>query len=304
MRPRGERPVAGLVPALPRPLVRRLAEPYLAGPALADALACVRRLHGRGRAAAVALLGEGLTRRADVERMVRRHEEALAALAEEEPDVTLSLTPSALGLAVDPETCVRNLRRLGAAAGERGIALTLDMESADTVDATIAIFRELRADGLDGIGLTIQARLRRARSDLRPLTALRPRVRLCKGAWPEPRSVAWSDRDTIRAAYARLLVELIGTGCAVEVASHDEWVHWRALELVSRQGVRRDRYEFGLYLGVADDLADALVAANHRVRVHVPYGEDVHAFALRRLRENPQLARQVAGDALGRARRR
>lgn len=299
-----DRAVAGIMPALPRPLVRRLAEPYIAGPRLEDALACIRRLHESGRAATVDLLGEEVRDRAGVLRLAEGYEAAIEALAREPADTGLSLKPTALGLRLEWRLCLETARRLVAAAAARGLGVTLDMEDSSTTDDTIALYRRLREDGFDDVGLALQAYLRRTPADLRALLPLRPRVRVVKGIWVEPRRLAWSEREAVRDAFAWLVDALLGGGCYVEVASHDEWVQRRSLQLIGDHGTAPDGYEFQMLLGVAGELGDALLADGHRLRVYVPYGEDWLGYSLRRFRENPHLAGTVAGDVAGRARRR
>jgi proline dehydrogenase len=180
----------------------------------------------------------------------------------------------------------------------------LDMEDSTTTTATLDVYTSLRREGFDNLVIALQAYLRRTLADVRALAPLTPKVRLVKGIWIEPATVAYTDYDTIRANYARLLDELWAGGSFVAIASHDEWLHWRALELIDRHGAGRDRYEFQMLLGVREHLGDALVADGHAVRVYVPYGADWHAYSVRRFQENPRLARHVAADLLSRARRR
>ena len=152
--------------------------------------------------------------------------------------------------------------------------------------------------------IALQAYLRRTLDDVRALLPLAPRVRLVKGIWQEPAAVAYTDYETIRGNYARLLEELLGGGAFVAIASHDEWIHWRALELIDREGLARDAYEFQMLLGVRPHLGDALLGDGHTVRVYVPYGADWYEYSVRRFQENPQLAHHVVTDVLSRARRR
>jgi proline dehydrogenase len=211
---------------------------------------------------------------------------------------------TALGLKLDPALCAENVRSIADDARSRSLAVELDMEDSTTTDATLDLYRSLREGGHDNVVIALQAYLRRSRDDVRALLPLRPRVRLVKGIWIEPPAVAYSDYDTIRGSYVRLLDELLAGGAFVAVASHDEWIHWQALDAIDRHGRGVDGYEFQMLLGVREHLGDALVDRGSRVRVYVPYGQDWHAYSVRRFKENPRLARYVAADIAARARGR
>ncbi len=292
------------MPVVPRAVVQPLSRRYIAGPTLGDALETIRALDRAGRSATVDVLGEQLTTRAQIEELVGEYRRALDAFARERMDATLSVKMTGLGLAVDPDLCGSNVRALVAAARDHSLAVELDMEDSTTTTATIDLYRSLRDEGFDNVVIALQAYLHRTLDDVRALLPLAPRVRLVKGIWREPTTVAYTDYETIRGNYARLLDELLGGGAFVAIASHDEWIHWRALELIDRHGLDRDAYEFQMLLGVRAHLGDALVRDGHRVRVYVPYGADWHAYSVRRFQENPQLAHHVMADVLDRARRR
>ncbi len=299
-----DRVLVRAMPAVPKAIVRPLSRRYIAGPGLADALETIRTLGRSGRSATVDVLGEQLTTRAQIDDLVAEYRRALDAFAREGADATLSVKMTGLGLALDRDLCAENVRSLVAAARERSLRVELDMEDSTTTTATLDVYRLLREQGFDNVVIALQAYMRRTLDDVRSLVPLTPSVRLVKGIWVEPASIVYADYDTVRANYVRLLDELLAGGAFVAIASHDEWLHWRALELIDRHGVGRDAYEFQMLLGVREHLGDALVADGHGVRIYVPYGADWHAYSLRRFQENPQLAHHVAGDLLGRARRR
>ena len=299
-----DRVLVQAIPVVPKAIVRPLSRRYIAGPSLADALAAIRGLEASGRSATVDVLGEQLTSREQIAALVAEYGRALAAFADGGLDATLSLKMTALGLKLDPALCAENVRTIADDARARSLAVELDMEDSTTTDATIDLYRSLREDGYDNVVIALQAYLRRSRDDVRGLLALTPRVRLVKGIWVEPPGVAYSDYDTIRVSYVRLLDELLAAGAFVAVASHDEWIHWQALDAVDRHGRGADGYEFQMLLGVREHLGDALVERGSRVRVYVPYGEDWYAYCVRRFKENPRLARYVAADIVARSRGR
>jgi proline dehydrogenase len=294
--------LAGILPLVPKPVVWAVARRYIAGETLADALRVTRDLEARGRLATLDLLGEQLTGREAVLAMVRAYEMALVELQRAHPTATLSVMMTGFGLRLDAAFCWDNLRRLAVGAADRRIPLTLNMEDSTTVDATLDIYRRLRAEGHSNVGIVLQSCLRRTLEDVATLTSLRPRVRIVKGIWRESSDVAYLDADEIRASYIATLEALLAADDYVEVATHDDALLDRALALV--RGRDAMTYEFQMLLGVRPSRGDTLVASGHRVRVYVPYGKDWHAYSLRRLRENPEMAQHVARDLVRAVRRR
>lgn len=290
------RALAGILPLLPRSIVWAVAKRYVAGSTLEDALRVTAELAGRNRLVTLDLLGEQFTSRQQVISMVAEYERALRELERDHPSATLSVMMTGFGLRLDPELCWENLHRLARDAADRAVGLTLNMEDSSTVDATLGIYRRLREAGLDGVGVVLQSCLRRTLDDLAALAHLQPRVRIVKGIWHEPESVAYLDAQTIRSNYLAILERLIAIGGYPEVATHDEWLIERSLGLLA--GLSPAQYEFQMLLGVTPKRGDSLIAGGHRLRVYVPYGRDWYAYSLRRLRENPEMAQYIARDTI------
>jgi proline dehydrogenase len=290
------RALAGILPLLPRSIVWAVAKRYVAGSTLEDALRITEELAGRNRLVTLDVLGEQFSSREEVMLMMAEYERALGKLEHDHPSATLSVMMTGFGLRLDPQLCWENLRRLSIDAADRRIPLTLNMEDSSTVDATLDTYRRLRAEGFDGVGIVLQSRLRRTVDDLAALAHLQPRVRIVKGIWHEPESVAYLDDQTIRRNYLAILEGLIACGSYPEVATHDEWLIERSLELLA--GLSPAQYEFQMLLGVTPKRGERLVAGGHRLRVYVPYGQDWYAYSLRRLRENPEMAQYIARDTI------
>ena len=140
------------------------------------------------------------------------------------------------------------------------------------------------------MGLELNARLRRTAQDVLYLTREPANFRICKGIYFEPREIDNTDREIIRRNFSRVLELMLDGGAYVGIATHDELLVWEALDLISRRGLSPDHYEFQMLLGVDETLRDILLAAGHRLRVYVPFGEQWYAYSVRRLRENPQIA--------------
>jgi proline dehydrogenase len=168
------------------------------------------------------------------------------------------------------------------------------MEDSTTTDDTLRMYRELRDIGLDNVGVVLQARLRRTLDDIAALADLRPNVRICKGIYLEPESIAYTDFEEIRASFVRSLEALVETASFVGIATHDEFL------ISEGKRIARERYEFQMLLGVRESLGQELVRGGERLRIYVPFGRQWYEYSLRRLQENPRIAGYVATDTVGR----
>ena len=292
--------IVRLLPAVPKPVVQRFSARYIAGSALAEAVAVVRDLNAGGKMATVDVLGEEITREEETRAIAQAYRDVLAAIDEESLDSNVSIKPTALGLGLSYELCRENLLSIL----ESGHFVRMDMEDATTTDDTLRLYRELREDGHDNVGVVLQARLRRTLADIASLADLRPSVRICKGIYLEPAAIAFTDVEAIRVNFLRCLDSLLDGGSYVGIATHDEWLIGESLARVSERGLGREEYELQMLLGVREERRDELVAEGHRLRVYVPYGEQWYEYSVRRLQENPAMAgtiaRATAARVLGR----
>jgi proline dehydrogenase len=177
------------------------------------------------------------------------------------------------------------------------------MEDSSTTTDTLEIYRDLRGQGLDNVGVVLQAYMKRTLSDIATLAPLRPNVRVCKGIYVEPADVAYQDFETVRINFVEAVEALLDAGAYVAVATHDEWVIGEALTLLEERGLAPEEYEFQMLLGVRPELGDELVREGHRLRIYVPFGRQWYEYSLRRLQENPKIAGYIALDTLKRLRR-
>ena len=295
-----DRAIVRLLPAVPRSVVRRVSSRYIAGPRLEDAVATVRALNAAGQMATVDVLGEEVTDEAEAAAFVDAYGRALDAVDREGLDANVSVKPTALGLGLDLELCYANFETVVDHAARLGSFVRIDMEDSSTTEATLALYWRLRQAGRDNVGVVLQSRLRRTLGDVRQLAPLRPNVRLCKGIYVEPPALAFQDADEVRDSFVESLRLLLDQGCYVGIATHDEALLRAGLRLVGEHGLAPGGYEFQMLLGVREDRARDLVAAGHRLRVYVPFGEQWYEYSIRRLQENPRVARYVAADTVGR----
>jgi len=282
--------VTGL-PAVPKPIVGRVASRYVAGEDLAHAVRVVRDLNQQGAMATVDVLGEEVSGREKATAAVEEYLRVFEAIDREKIDCNVSIKLTLLGLKIDEGFCRDNVARIVEAAKQFGNFVRIDMEDHTTTDATIRIYRELHAR-YGNLGLVLQAYMRRTLRDIEELPK-GASVRLCKGIYVEPRRVAWKGYETVRANYVAALEKLLASGIYVGIATHDEFLACGATALVDRYKVPRERYEFQMLLGVDPELRRILIAQGHRLRVYVPFGADWYPYSIRRLRENPEVARHV-----------
>jgi proline dehydrogenase len=282
--------VTGL-PAVPKPIVGKVASRYVAGETLADAVRVVRNLNQQGAMGTIDVLGEEVKEREKALAAVEEYLQVFDTIAAEGLDSNVSIKPTLLGLKIDESFCRDNVERIVVKAKEHGNFVRIDMEDNTTTDATLRIFHELYAR-YGNVGPVLQAYMRRTLSDIAALPE-GSTVRLCKGIYVEPRTIAWKGFETVRANFVRALEKLIERGVYPGIATHDEYLTCRAVGLIDQHGLRREQYEFQMLLGVDEELRRILIAGGHRLRVYVPYGRDWYAYSMRRLRENPEVARHV-----------
>jgi proline dehydrogenase len=295
-----DRTIVRLLPAVPKPVVQKLSERYIAGPELKDAREAVRRLNAQGKLATVDVLGEEITNEEEAAAIVRTYLDVFADIERCNLESGVSIKLTALGLKLGYEICRANLTTVVEDAASRGNFVRIDMEDSSTTDDTLQLYRDLRASGHDNVGVVLQAYLRRTLDDVRALADLKPNVRLCKGIYVESREIQFRDYHAVQNAFMGALEALLDSGCYVGIATHDEWLIAQAKRIVAERGLDRSQYEFQMLLGVRPRLGDALVEEGHRLRIYVPFGSHWYEYSLRRLQENPSIAGYVASDTIGR----
>ncbi len=286
------------MPLVPKRIVGRVARRYVAGETLDDAVHTVRTLNDEGAMATMDVLGEEVQARDKAEEAIQEYLRVLDVIQSEGLDCNVSIKPTLLGLRIDERFCRDNIARIVDGAKSRGNFIRIDMEDHTATDATLRIFHELQ-EAHGNVGAVVQAYMRRTLADIGDLLHLKPNIRLCKGIYREPRAIAWKNFDTIRANFMAALDKLLGAGCYVGIATHDEHLVWAGMEAVDRLRLTPQEYEFQMLLGVDPDLRRIILDHGHRLRVYVPYGRDWYPYSMRRLRENPTVARHVMRAMVG-----
>ena len=228
---------------MPRSFVRRISDRYIAGTTIADAVRVVRELNAEGKMATVDVLGEEATSRRETQDIVRAYHDVFEAIERERLDSNVSIKLTALGLNLAYELCRANLFKVVRHAAESGNFVRIDMEDSTTTSDTIELYRELRAEGHENIGLVLQAALRRSVRDIHDLAPLQPNVRLVKGIYIEPPLIAYAEYEEVRENFVRCLHELLQAGSYTAIATHDEHLLTEGKRLVAerRAGARAVR---------------------------------------------------------------
>jgi len=272
---------------LHNPVGRRTARRFIAGETLEDALEAVERLARRGFLTSLNYLGEKTTAPHEALAATAAYEEILRRLRGHPEDCYVSVKLTQLGLDFSQELAASHLRRILEAARDGNTFIRIDMEHSAYVEPTLAILALLGAGGRRTLGAVIQAYLYRSADDLDRLLRLGIPVRLVKGAYAEPASIAYPRKRDVDANYARLLQRLLRDAGYHAVATHDERLIQAAVEQARQAGKTREQFEFQMIYGVRRDLQERLRAEGYRVRIYVPYGEQWYPYFMRRLAERP-----------------
>ncbi len=286
------------MPLVPKFIVGQVARRYVAGNTLDDAVSCIRELNAEGAMTTLDVLGEEVLERAKAEAAMAEYLLALDAIGREKLDGNVSVKPTLLGLSVSEELCLEMITKVVERAKELDSFVRIDMEDHTTTDATLRIYRSLH-ERFGNVGVVLQSYLHRTAADIGDLLPLAPDVRLCKGIYRESRLIAWKNFATIQENFIYGLEKLLGGGAYVGIATHDPHLVWAGMTVVDRLGLDRGRYEFQMLLGVDPELRRIILSRGHRLRVYVPYGQDWYPYSMRRLRENPTVAKHVMRAMFG-----
>ncbi len=284
--------VVAAVPLIPRRIIRYFAGRYIAGETLQDAIRCVRLLNSEGVCATIDVLGEDISTREEAVAAKNQSITVLHAIAKEQLDSNLSIKLTSLGLKIDKQFCVQNVREILQVALQYKNFVRIDMEDSSCTGETIDVFRAVHRE-FANVGIVLQAYLFRTADDVRDLAKEKAGFRLCKGIYKEPTAIAFQGREEVRQNYMKLLEEMLAAGSYVGIATHDTVLVEGAMALIKRLGLTQDQYEFQMLLGVRPELRKKLVRYGHKVRLYVPYGEHWYGYSTRRFKENPEIAGYV-----------
>jgi proline dehydrogenase len=284
--------LAWTLPLIPKFIVGFFSKRYIAGSTIEDAIDKIKEFNARGIMATVDILGEEILKKENALIVVDQYKEVLQAIETNNLDSNISIKPTHLGLKIDKEFCFQNIKSIVEKAQKYNNFVRIDMEDYTCTSDTIEFYLRLK-EHYNNVGVVIQSYLRRTIDDVDELIKHKANLRLCKGIYDEPRQVAYKNRIIINENFKYALEKLLEAGCYVGIATHDEELVWHALTQIDRLNLKKDEYEFQMLLGVTEELRDILVSAGHRLRVYVPYGKHWYAYSMRRLKENPNIARSI-----------
>lgn len=290
--------IAGFLPYLPQQLVWLFSKQYIAGETIDDAVQAARDLNRDGIMATIDMLGEFIENLDEAEANKQAYLEVIDRVQAAGVDSNYSLKPTFFGLLIDPEVAYGHIRDIVSKAAEYGNFVRVDMEDSPCTDLEIDMFRRLKAEFPEHVGLVLQAYLKRTRQDIEAMADLNREhlpvnFRLCKGIYVEPASIAYKDHDTINQHYLEDLDVMFQNGMYAAIATHDAALVTGAMELIETHGLSPDQYEFQMLYGVTPALRKSIVEKGHRMRVYIPFGKDWFGYSTRRLKENPQMAGHI-----------
>ena len=259
---------------------------FIAGETLEDGLRVAAELNARGMQVNLNHLGEGVTDKKEAEAAFDSYRTMLEEIARGKIDGSISIKPTHLGLIFAPDLCRDLTARLAAEAARLNNTMEIDMEDSPTTEATVALFEAVRRQH-PNTALAVQSYLYRSERDLQRLQPLRPKIRLVKGAYREPASVAFPKKSEVDENYRRLLRMLFSNGFVPAVGTHDDKMIELAKVVAREAGAPPDRWEFQMILGVRRDLQEKLVREGYRMRVYIPFGTEWLSYFMRRLAERP-----------------
>jgi proline dehydrogenase len=268
------------------PFANQMSGRFVAGDTSEEALDVARQLNTSGFRVTLDLLGESVSDRAEAELAGAEYAESLAEIDAHEAETTISLKLTQLGLDIDAGFCYENLLGIVRKADELGNFVRIDMEDSEHTQTTLDVFYRVY-EQYRNVGIVIQSYLHRSEADIARLVELGASVRLCKGAYNEPPSVAFQQKSEVDANYIHLMKMLLDGGAPTAIASHDERMIDATLEHVSRNGIPDDAFEIQMLYGVRRDYQKQLVANGLNMRIYLPYGSQWYSYFMRRMAERP-----------------
>jgi proline dehydrogenase len=293
--PTAQRVVAGV------PVARHMAERFVAGETVEQALEAARELNRAGLSVSLDYLGESVATREEAEEAASVAVDVIERMAAEGLEANLSIKPTQLGFDIDEAFCRANVERVLSRArevgdGEGEIFVRLDMESSEYTERTVALTEALWADGFRNVGTVLQSYLRRTPDDVERLVSLGSRIRLVKGAYKEPETVAYPDKADVDRMFVEEMKTLLARGNYPAIATHDEAMIDATRRFAWEHGVSKDAFEFQMLYGIRRDLQLRLREEGYNVRVYVPFGSSWYPYLMRRLAERPANLFFIAGN--------
>jgi len=280
-------------------VAKSFASRFVAGESVTTAIEAVRGLNAKGITASLDLLGESTTNEKEAYTSQREYLQLLDLIAREKLNANVSLKLTAMGMDISDDLCVKVTRDILERAKQYGNFVRLDMESSAYTQKTIDMFEQhFYPDFKANVGIVLQSYLFRTEADAVRASALGARVRICKGAYKEPATVAYPEKADVDKCYVRTMHHLMEHGNYPGIATHDEVIIADAKRFAKEKGIANDRFEFQMLYGVRRDLQESLVRDGYRIRCYVPFGTQWYPYLMRRLAERPANMAFMAGNVM------
>jgi proline dehydrogenase len=278
-------------------LAKSFANRFVAGETLDTALDAVSRLNNRGITASLDLLGESVHNEAEARAAGQAYVNMLDRLYERKADANVSVKLTAMGLDISEDLCVSIMHKILQRAREYRTFVRIDMESSEYTQRTLDLFEQrLYPSYRENVGIVLQSYLYRSFADVEHANLIKARVRICKGAYKEPETVAYPAKKDVDASYVRCMHALLKYGNYPGIATHDEAIIREVKRFVKENQIATSRFEFQMLYGVRRDLQDRLVREGYRMRVYVPFGTQWYPYLMRRLAERPANVAFLTGN--------
>jgi len=272
---------------------------FIAGETIEEAIETSRSIQSQGLHLTLDYLGESVRTMDEAAAATREYVRLLDVIVASGIERNISLKLTQLGAGVDRATCVDNLRRILEPAGRHGFFVRIDMENSPWTQVTLDIFETLWQQDYRNLGIALQAALYRSEQDARRMNELGARVRLVKGAYKEPQTVAYQRKMDVDAAFVRLMRLLLDSGTSSAIATHDAVMIKETQAYAQQRGIAKQRFEFQMLYGIRRDLQAELAASGYLMRLYIPFGREWFPYFMRRLGERPANLGFVVRGILG-----
>jgi len=290
--------MALILPYMPQKFVWFFSKRYVAGKSLDEAINSCKELNKQGVKITIDVLGEFITKLHEAEQNKNEYLNVIEEIQKNKIDGNFSLKPSMFGLLINKDICYNNIREIVAMAAKYDNFVRVDMEDTKCTDLEIELFRKLKNEFPNNVGLVVQAYLKRTLNDITGLLDLNTpespvNLRLCKGIYNEPKELAFKLYDEVKQNYLLNLEFILKNNIYAGIATHDKSLVENAFNLLEKHNISKNKYEFQMLLGVTPELRKSIVAQGHTMRVYVPFGTKWFAYCTRRLKENPKMAGMI-----------
>lgn len=278
-----------LVKKLPEPIAYIFVKKYIAGTQIKDAVIAVKELNKQGMVATLDILGESVTNKEESTRVKVQYLKTLDAIAQHKLDANISIKPTHFMLMTDPEFCFEQISELLERAKQYNNFVRIDMENSGTTSATMELYKRLHKT-YNNVGIVAQANLKRMLADMQLPEFKDTNYRLCKGVYKEGNDIAYNDITLIRKNFMDIVKYLFDHGNYVAVATQDDVLIGNMYELIKKDNVAKNKFEFQTLYGVREDLRDKINHDGYKMRVYIPFGTNWYPYAMRRLQESTNVA--------------